>query len=103
MMPAAAAKQPAVPVKPSASDKLTAESGGNSQPLCFNCSKRGHIKPNCPYPMRPNGSCFRCWKMGHDHHSCTNPRKILKPIADQPVAAVYENDLTELESFNFSN
>ncbi|XP_036327182.1 uncharacterized protein LOC118739780 [Rhagoletis pomonella] len=28
---------------------------------CFNCSQTGHIKPNCPYPLRPNGSCFRCW------------------------------------------
>lgn len=69
-------------------------------PLCFNCSQRGHMKPNCPHPLRPNGSCFRCWKMGHDHRSCTNPRKVLRPHAAQPVAAVQAEDTIELEALN---
>lgn len=46
--------------------------------ICFNCSQKGHIKPNCPYPLRPKGSCFRCWKMGHEYQSCPNPKKFCR-------------------------
>ncbi|XP_036347639.1 uncharacterized protein LOC118757016 [Rhagoletis pomonella] len=82
------------------SDKETHET-----PLCYNCSKRGHIKPNCPYPVRPEGSCFRCWQVGHSHQSCPNPRKILKPMGERAVAAVHDwkSCCDEVESLSLSN
>ncbi|XP_036346460.1 uncharacterized protein LOC118755741 [Rhagoletis pomonella] len=74
---------------------------------CFNCSQTGHIKPNCPYPLRPNGSCFRCWQMGHEHRSCPNPKKILrKTDKRQQVLAVAEvesgEDDEDVGAYNFS-
>ncbi|XP_017471156.1 PREDICTED: uncharacterized protein LOC108362612 isoform X2 [Rhagoletis zephyria] len=70
---------------------------------CYNCSRDGHIKPNCPYPLRPDGSCFRCWRMGHDHRSCPNPAKILKPKTQ--VASVMEggdDESYDVNTYNFS-
>ncbi|XP_017462985.1 PREDICTED: uncharacterized protein LOC108356381, partial [Rhagoletis zephyria] len=69
---------------------------------CYNCSRDGHIKPNCPYPLRPDGSCFRCWRMGHDHRSCPNPAKILKPKTQ--VASVMEggdDESYDVNTYNF--
>lgn len=57
---------------------------------CYNCSKLGHLKSACPYPMRPAESCFKCWELGHRHQVCPNARKVLPPMpnANQQVAAV---------------
>lgn len=57
---------------------------------CYNCSKMGHLKNACPYPIRAAESCFKCWELGHRHQACPNPRKALPPMptASQQVAAV---------------
>ncbi|XP_017465418.1 PREDICTED: uncharacterized protein LOC108358526 [Rhagoletis zephyria] len=71
--------------------------------LCYNCSRYGHTKPSCPYPLRPDGSCFRCWRMGHDHRNCPNPAKVLKPREDVAFVAdeaAYNEDV--IDEFNFS-
>ncbi|XP_067624946.1 uncharacterized protein [Eurosta solidaginis] len=68
---------------------------------CFNCPKNGHIKPNCPYPLQPEGSCFRCWRMGHDHRSCTNAAKVLKP--KNQIATVMGDEYGELDTANAYN
>lgn len=47
-----------------------ADASSADQPQCFNCSQRGHIKPNCPYTLRNKEDCFRCWKPGHTHETC---------------------------------
>ncbi|XP_067645369.1 uncharacterized protein [Eurosta solidaginis] len=65
--------------------------------ICFNCSQTGHIKHNCPYPMRPKGSCFRCWEMGHEYRSCPNPKKILHKLVKQQVAAI--NDFEDVDRY----
>ncbi|XP_067634345.1 uncharacterized protein [Eurosta solidaginis] len=70
---------------------------------CFNCSRNGHIKPNCQFPIRPDGSCFRYWKMGHDHRSSPNPGKVLMKREIATVAE-YEDDLAdEMGVFNIPN
>lgn len=85
---------------PNAAIKRANTVASSRLPLCFNCSQRGHIKPKCPYDQRPNGSGFRCWRMGHDHRSCPNPRKILKPLPDQPVNAVHYEDVVGLDNLD---
>ncbi|XP_067634857.1 uncharacterized protein [Eurosta solidaginis] len=51
-------------VEPGVGTKHTnaAKTSNDPQPLqkCYNCSRVRHIKPQCPYPLRPTGSCFRC-------------------------------------------
>lgn len=45
---------------------------------CFNCSRMGHIKDDCPFVNRPINSCFKCWKTGHTLRTCPNPTIIPK-------------------------
>ncbi|XP_036320726.1 uncharacterized protein LOC118735190 [Rhagoletis pomonella] len=80
--------------------KTTTDTSADN-PLCYNCSQRGHIKPNCPHPLRVRGSCFRCWQMGHSHRECNNPKKNLKAVPGKQVAAV-EEDPRVLDSLNLS-
>ncbi|XP_017466117.1 PREDICTED: uncharacterized protein LOC108359017 [Rhagoletis zephyria] len=70
---------------------------------CINCSRNGHIKPNCPFPLRPDGSCFRCWKMGHDHRSCPNPVKLLKRREVATVAEDEDDQPGAIGAFNSSD
>ncbi|XP_036347426.1 uncharacterized protein LOC118756790 [Rhagoletis pomonella] len=70
--------------------------------LCYNCSQTGHIKPNCPFPLRPDGSCFKCWRMGHDHRACPNPRKILKRKDDVAAVVEYSDDAEIVGEHNYS-
>lgn len=47
---------------------------------CFNCSKFGHMKTACPYPLRPEDSCFKKEDIHGDHaqihERCCNCRQL---------------------------
>lgn len=66
-----------------------AEASTADQPQCYNCSQRGHIKPDCPYTLRNKDDCFRCWKPGHTRETCSNQRMklVLKTDAAKAAAA----------------
>lgn len=43
-----------------------------NEPLCFNCSKYGHVSRYCLKPKKPK--CTKCGKFGHEVSTCTtNP------------------------------
>ncbi|XP_036340347.1 uncharacterized protein LOC118757090 [Rhagoletis pomonella] len=91
-------------VQPSNQRQTTAPKQTDDSKLkCFNCSRNGHIKPNCPFPLRPDGSCFRCWKMGHDHRSCPNPAKLLKRREVATVAEDEDDQPGAIGAFNSSD
>lgn len=75
------------------------------QPQCFNCSQRGHVKPNCPYTLRNKEDCFRCWKPGHTHETCPGPRMklILKTAKLQAASAQDEDDVDLVRQFDAVN
>lgn len=38
---------------------------------CYNCNRFGHMKPNCPFELRPADSCFKCLQVGHQRSGCS--------------------------------
>lgn len=50
-----------------------AENNGRG-PRCYNCSGFGHMKPECPKPLRDPESCFTCGKLGHVRRDCPKNR-----------------------------
>ncbi|XP_067644102.1 uncharacterized protein [Eurosta solidaginis] len=66
---------------------------------CYNCSKFGHLKYDCPYEVRSKGVCFNCWKLGHDHKACTNPKYVQR--LKKTVATVMQTN--DVQSGNFIN
>lgn len=54
---------------------------------CFNCSRRGHYKGQCPYELRPDGVCFKCWLPGHLSNGCQNKKRVQRLLTE--VAAIH--------------
>ncbi|XP_076389810.1 uncharacterized protein LOC143264823 [Megachile rotundata] len=38
---------------------------------CYNCNTTGHLKKNCPKPLRSWGSCYRCGSTQHRANNCS--------------------------------
>lgn len=67
----------------------------NNPIVCYNCSERGHLSPQCPNEQkRPRNQCFSCHEIGH--HAAQCPKK--------KIAHIVENENIELpERFNWND
>ncbi|XP_076398196.1 uncharacterized protein LOC143266635 [Megachile rotundata] len=43
----------------------------NKEFRCYNCNTTGHLKKNCPKPLRTWGSCYRCGSTQHRANNCS--------------------------------
>lgn len=64
----------------------------NDEVRCYNCSRRGHYKGDCPYEVRPSNVCFNCWKPGHIHNNCKGQKYAQKLMTE--VSAVQDDRAT---------
>lgn len=62
-------RQPASLSRPESRNSASSSSE-SSDPLCFNCSSRGHISRDCKQPRRVKGSCFKCGSTSHVLKDC---------------------------------
>lgn len=80
------------PIKPKPPTTMTNDAVG-AMMCCFNCSKLGHYKAQCPYETRPVNTCFKCWCSGHTLQNCPNPKKVLKMKASAAARTVASRSL----------
>lgn len=60
--------------------------GTSTETRCFNCSRMGHFKGQCPYELRPPGVCYKCWQPGHISSACTGRKRFQRLLTE--VAAI---------------
>lgn len=69
----------------SAGRRTTPSAAVNNDVRCYNCSKNGHYKGDCPYEVRPPNVCYRCWQTGHLHGTCPNQKRVQKLLSEVHV------------------
>lgn len=63
--------------------------GSAAEVRCFNCSRHGHYKGQCPYELRPAGVCYKCWQPGHISNACQGRKRTQRLLTE--VAVVQPN------------
>merc|ERR1712185_701594 len=43
-------------------------SANTNEPTCWNCGRKGHVKADCPFPVK----CAKCGKTGHTAKECNS-------------------------------
>lgn len=79
--------QPPTQANRSTAAAAAAADGGTR---CYNCSRMGHFKGQCPYEIRPTGVCYKCWQPGHISSACQSRKRVQRLLTEvsavQPTA-----------------
>lgn len=102
--------RPNAPVRPVQTNQgattRSAMGGGaaaGAETRCYNCSRMGHFKGQCPYEMRPPGVCYKCWQPGHISSACTGRKRFQRLLTEVSAIQPMEPQETEGEQIDFDN
>lgn len=84
--------------------KATSMQTNSGDQRCWNCSKWGHSKSECPYEERPVGACYKCLQQGHGYRDCMNQKKQLqlKKTFKSTIAVITPTNDDNTNSANLS-
>lgn len=95
-------QRPNAPIRPTQANQgattRSATAGGaatSAETRCYNCSRMGHFKGECPYEMRPPGVCYKCWQPGHISSACTGRKRFQRLLTE--VSAIQPTEPQEDE------
>lgn len=77
--------------------------GGTTETRCFNCSRMGHYKGQCPYEARPLGVCYKCWQPGHISSACTGRKRFQRLLTEVAAVQPMTDEENDEERIDFDN